>query len=249
MTAKKTKVSSKKLRRKLRVVDLYGEGVSGNLLQGRFGTAKIYAWFQQRHRRGHSALEKGEYTSHDGKHVWNVPVTVEECLSLPLTTAQMNNRLAWYVTWVSPRTGNRLKKYFMSPWVAMEFLATKAARVDSHAALVSRQRPYDVPKKYRGKFPYKQPFKGRERTWYWCPLCMQPRRFRAVRPLQEFYAQVKVWSDEKQRFIWTERKLRLLECQYCGCTNHNHWFRRSNQPWEVRKFKRGVRRARRRRRR
>jgi len=161
----------------------------------------------------------------------------------------MNNRLAWYVTWVSPRTGARLKKYFMSPWVGMEFLATKAARADSHAALVSRQRPYDVPARYRGKFPYRQEYKGRTRTWYWCPLCMQPRRFRAVQPQQEFYAEVKVWSDEKKRYIPKERKLRLLECHYCGCTNHNAVWRRSNQPWEIRKFKRGVRRARRRRRR
>ena len=248
MTTRKTKVSSRKLRKKLRIKDLYGEGVSGNLLQGRYGTAKIYAWFQNRHRRGTQLLDHGEYTSADGKHVWNVPVSVQECLALPLTTGQMNNRLAWYVTWVSPRTGQRLKKYFMSPWVGMEFLATKAARVDEHAALVSRQRPYHVPAKYRGKFPHKQQYKGRMRTWYWCPLCMQPRRFRAVKPLQDFYAQVKVWSEEKQRFIWKERKLRLLECQYCGCTNHNDTFRRSNQPWEVRKFKRGVRRARRRRR-
>jgi hypothetical protein len=76
---------------------------------------------------------------------------------------------------------------------------------------------------------------------------MQPRRFRAVRPLQEFYAMVKVWSDEKKRYKWVDRKLRLLECQYCGCTNRETVFRRSNQPWEIRKFKRGVRRARRRR--
>jgi len=170
------------------------------------------------------------------------------CLNEPLTTNQMSNKLAWYVTWVSPRTGHRLRKYFMSPWVGMEFLATKASRVDHHAALVSRSRPYDVPAKYRGKFPIKRPFQGREATWYWCPLCMQPRRFRAMRPRQEFYGQVKTWSSEKKRYIPKERKLLLLECQYCGCTNRDSVFRRSNQPWEVRKFKRGVRRARRKRR-
>ena len=246
MTRPRTKSRGKRLRRKLRVVELYGEGVSGNLLQGRYGTAKVYAWFQNRHRRGISKLDDGVY--HSGKHSWRVPASVYECLELPLTTGQMNNRLAWYVTWVSPRSGTRLKKYFMSPWVAMDFIATKAARVDKHAALVSRQRPYDVPRRWRGKFPIKQEYKGRVRTWYWCPLCMQPRRFRAVRPLQEFYAIVKTWSEEKQRYVPKDRKLRLLECQYCGCTNHNAIFRRSNQPWEVRKFKRGVRRARRRRR-
>jgi hypothetical protein len=160
----------------------------------------------------------------------------------------MNNRIAWYVTWVSPRTGQRLRKYFMSPWLAIDFIATKAVRVDPHAALVSRQRAYDIPAKYRGKFPYKREYKGRVRTWYWCPLCMQPRRFRAARPAQEFHGQVKVWSEEKKRYVPKEHKLRLLECSYCECTNREHIFRRSNQPWEVRKFKRGVRRAKRRRR-
>jgi len=238
--------SSKKLRRRLKVTDLYGEGVSGNLLQGRYGTEAVYAWFQNRHRRGYQRLDDGVY--HSGKYSWTVPPTVLACLRQPITTNQMSVRLAWYVTWISPRTGQRLRKYFMSPWVAMEFLATKASRVDPHAALVSRTRPYDVPAKYRGKFPHKQPFRGRERTWYWCPLCMQPRRFRAVKPPREFYATVKVWSEEKQRYIPKDRKLRLLECSYCSCTNQNSVFRRSNQPWELRKFKKGARRARRRRR-
>lgn len=245
---KKAKASSKKLRRqakKIRVIDLYGEGVSGNLLRGRYGTPKVYAWFQNRHRRGAQRLEDGVY--HSGKYSWEVPPTVLACVKLPLTNSQMNNRLAWYVTWISPRTGQRLKKHFMSPWVAMEFIATKAARVDPHAALISRTRPYYMPPKYRGKFPHRRERHGRTETWYWCPLCMQPRRFKAVKPLQEFYAMVKVWSDEKARYIWKDRKLRLLECSYCGCTNRETVFRRSNQPWEIRRFKRGARRARRRR--
>ena len=244
---RKTKVSSRKLRKKLRVKDLYGEGVSGNLLKGRYGTERVYAWFQNRHRRGTHALDHGVYRSADGKYTWRVPATVQLCLEEPLSNSQMNNRLAWYVTWESPRTRRRLRKYFMSPWAAMEFIATKAARVDPHAALVSRTRPYYIPTKYRGKMPYKQEHRGKLRTWYWCPLCMQPRRFKAVQPATEFYAMVKMWSDEKARYVWKDRKLRLLECTYCGCTNRESVFRRSNQPWEVRKFKRGARRARRRR--
>lgn len=238
---RKTKPSARKLRRKLRVIDLYGEGVSGNLLQGRFGTPKIYAWFQNRHRRGLRQLEDGVY--HSGKYSWRVPVSVQLCLSEPLANSQMNNRLAWYVTWISPRTGQRLKKHFMSPWVGIDFIATKAVRVDPHAALVSRTRPYHIPAKYRGKMPFKKD----GRTWYWCPLCMQPRRFRAVKPRSEFYAVVKVWSEEKGIYVPKDRKLRLLECPYCECTNRETVFRRSNQPWEVRRFKRGARRARRRR--
>jgi hypothetical protein len=242
---RKTKARAGKLRkhaRKLRIVDLYGEGVSGNLLQGRFGTPKVYAWLQNRHRRGIKQLDDGVY--HSGRHSWRVPTTVQLCLKEPLSNSQMNNRLAWYVTWVSPRTGQRLKKYFMSPWVGIEFMATKAARVDPHAALVSRTRPYHIPAKYRGKLPHKD---ANGKTWYWCPLCMQPRRFKAVKPAAEFYATVKVWSEEKQIYIPKDRKLRLLECPYCECTNRETVFRRSNQPWELRKFKRGARRARRRR--
>ena len=242
--SKKTKASSRKLRKHVRrLSDLYGEGVSGNLLQGRYGTEKVYAWFQQRHRRGRSLLDDGVYRS--GNREWRVPPTVLACVELPLSNNQMSNRLAWYVTWISPRTGQRLKKYFMSPWVAMEFIATKAVRVDPHAALVSRTRPYYIVPKYRGKLPHKD---AQGRTWYWCPLCMQPRRFKAVQPTQEFYAMVKKWSDEKARYIWADRKLRLLECSYCGCTNRESTFRRSNQPWEVRKFRKGTRRAKRRRR-
>jgi hypothetical protein len=240
---KRTKGASGKLRRqarKIRVIDLYGEGVSGNLLQGRYGTTKIYAWFQNRHRRGRKLVgDDGVY------HGWKIPPTVLECVRQPLMHSQMNNRLAWYVTWISPRTGQRLRKHFMSPWVAIDFIATKASKVDPHAALVSRTHAYDIPAKYRGKMPLKQEHNGKMRTWYWCPLCMQPRRFRAVKPLQEFYATVKVWSDEKQAYIPKDRKLRLLECSYCSCTNRDSVFRRSNQPWELRKFKRGARRARR----
>lgn len=244
---KRAKASSRKLRRqakKIRLIDLYGEGVSGNLLQGRYGTPKVYAWLQNRHRRGVKQLEDGVY--HSGRYSWRVPPTVQLCLKEPLANSQMNNRLAWYVTWVSPRTGQRLRKYFMSPWVGIEFIATKAARVDPHAALVSRTRPYYIPAKYRGKLPYKKQVGYRTQTWYWCPLCMQPRRFKAVRPEQEFHAVVKVWSDEKKRYVPKERKLRLLECSYCECTNRETVFRRSNQPWEIRRFKRGARRARRR---
>jgi len=223
---------------------MYGGGYGGNLLQGKYNTESVYAWFQKHHVRGASLIDReGVYTSKDGKYVWTVPSTVLLCLHEPLTTNQMNNRLAWYVTWISPRTGQRLKKYFMSPWSAMEFIATKAARVDPHTALISRTRPYYIVPKHRGKLPYKD---AHNRTWYWCPLCMQPRRFRSVSPESFFYAQVKTWSDEKARFIWKERKLRLLHCTYCGCTNRESVFRRSNQPWEVRKFKRGARRARRR---
>jgi hypothetical protein len=260
VTRKKTsQPTSGKLRkqaRKFRLSEMYGGGVNGNLLQGRFGTGQIYAWFQKRHRRGIERLKGGVYHSDEetqfgDDHSWKVPSSMIMCLELPLNNSQMNNRLAWYATWISPKTGERLKKYFMSPWQAVHFVATKAQYVDPSAAVVSRTRAYDIPAKYRGKLPHKQEREGkRPLTWYWCPLCMQPRRFRAVRvygKLQDFHGIVKSWSDEKQTYIPKERKLRLLECSVCECTNRDTIFRRSNQPWEVRKFKKGARRARRRR--
>lgn len=257
MTVTTKKGSAGKLRkqaRKIRIRDLYGGGDSGNLLQGRYGTEKIYAWFQNRHRRASRQLDPGgvyhsdEKTQFGDDHDWRVPPTVRECLKRPLVRGQINVRLAWYVTWVSPKTGLRLRKYFESPWAAIHFIATKAQYVDRHTALVSRSHGYDIPSRFRGKVPYKQEREGKKpRTWYWCPQCMQPRRFRAVQPLTDFHGAVKVWNEEKGRYDYPERKLRLLECPHCGCTNRDTVFRRSNQPWEVRKFKRGARRAKRRR--
>ena len=248
--ARKTKASPRKIRgqaKKIRRSEMYGSGASGHLLQGKYNTDPVYAWFQKHHVTSSKVVDDdGVYHSKSGKFEWKVPSSVLWCLHTPLTTNQMNNQYAWYVTWVSPRTGQRLRKYFMSPWVAMEFIAAKAGRVDPHAAIVSRSRPYYVIPKHRGRFPIRQQVGGRTITWYWCPLCMQPRRFRAVRPLQEFFAVVKVWNEEKGHYVPKDRKLRLLHCEYCGCTNRDSVFRRSNQPWEVRKFKKGARRARRR---
>jgi hypothetical protein len=257
MTVSKPKgATPRKLRKTaLRVNDLYGGGVEGGLLQGRYGTPKVYAWFQNRHRRAFksSITEDGYYHSDEetqfgNDHTWKVPATVRECLRQNLTYGQVNVREAWYATWASPKTGERRRKKFSSPFQAINFIATKAQYVDPHACVVSRTRAYDIPPRYRGKVPYRKEREGKSPiTWYWCPLCMQPRRFRAVRPLQDFFAMVKVWSEDQQRYKWADRRLRLLECKYCECTNRNAVFRRSNQPWEVRKFKKGARRAKRRR--
>jgi len=75
---------------------------------------------------------------------------------------------------------------------------------------------------------------------------MTARRFRAIIPELHFFALRKEWNAEKQRYDWNERKLREMRCEFCGCTNRDPKMRRSNQPWTIRKFKPGVRRARRR---
>lgn len=242
------KAASAKLRKKARALklnDLYGGGDHGNLLQGRFGTEAVYSWFEKRHRRGYKQLgEDGIYRN--GKHSWKVPTTVRLCLSQRLIHVQIANKYPWYVTWVSPKKG-RVKKRFNSAWAGIDFIATKAQYVDPHACLVSKCYAYHVPTAARGKFPFKREVRGKTQTWYWCPLCMQPRRFRARKPFTEFFAMKKVWNAEKARYEYRDRKMRLIECTYCGCTNRDSTFRSSNQPFEVRKFKKGVRRAKKRR--
>jgi hypothetical protein len=109
--------------------------------------------------------------------------------------------------------------------------------VDKHAALVHKNG-FDIPKEFRGKIPA---------PWKWCPRCMTARHFRPVQPQETFFASRKEWIDSKARYEYRDRKLRLMHCTVCGLTNRDGIMRRSNQPWEVRVFRRGVRRARRRR--
>jgi hypothetical protein len=104
-----------------------------------------------------------------------------------------------------------------------------------NATIVSRARAYDVPPELRGKLPPR---------WYWCPHCMKPRRYERDPENRRFDTMKKVWSKEKQRYIWKSRMVYLLVCPVCGLHERNPIFRRSNQPWEVRKFKQGARRAR-----
>jgi len=149
----------------------------------------------------------------------------------------------FYVTWQSPRTGKRFRKYVMSITAGIHLIATRVQYIDPDACIVSRTVGYHVPPRLRGKFP--RHMNGVH--VYWCPACMDARRFRRVQPLQEFYAIKKVWSEEKKKYIFTDRKLALLECPLCGTTNRDHRFRTSNQPYEVRKIKKGVRRVKKRR--
>ena len=233
----------------LKVRDLFGDGHTGNLLQGKYHTDPVYGWFQNRHTRGVKLIDDdGFYHTHDerGEHKWKVPIGVRLSLKQPLIHAQMANRYPWYVTWVSPKTGKRLKKYFSSAVAGIDFITAKAQYVDSKACLVSRHG-YDVPAPLRGKIP---------KPWKWCPGCMSARKYRRVLGSDGsptvFHAMVKTPTYDKRGnlvYEYTARPLALMRCTYCGFSNRDVKFRRSNQPWEKRKFKRGVTRARRTRRR
>jgi hypothetical protein len=217
---------------------LFGGGVSGNLLNGYYNDdPRVYQWFQNRHRK-HNHLIDGAGVYHYGGHVWKVPYGVRVALNTPLYHSQMSHRYPWYVTWVSPKTGKRLKKFFPSLPAAVHFIATRAQYVDPQAAVVSRHG-YRIPTKLAGKLP---------KPWKWCPCCMNARKFYRTYPERQFNAMRKEWSEEKQRYVWKERRVYEMHCRVCGITNRNTKYRHANQPWEIRRFKQRKRTRRRRRR-
>lgn len=218
------------------VEELFGGGESGNMLQGRYHTELVYAWFQKRHQKtGQIICDEEGYYRRNG-HEWKIPYGVRQALSQPLIHAQLANKYPWYVTWISPKTGKRMKKYFASLHRAIEFIAEKAQYVDSHACVVSRHG-YMIPPKLRNKIP--SPYK-------WCPACMTARKFYRVYPEQHFYAMIRSRQpDEKGNYPLKERKLPLLACRVCGTTTRDSKYRQSNQFWLLRKIKPGVHRIKR----
>jgi hypothetical protein len=117
---------------------------------------------------------------------------------------------------------------------AIVFVAERAQYVDSHACILNRQH-MDIPPAYRNKIP--APFK-------WCPRCMKPRRFHRLYDYlgqpQTFYGTVKVWhvdrytrGQEVGHWEYPEKKLAMLGCEVCGCTNRDSKYRRSNQTFHT----------------
>jgi len=220
--------------------DLY----QGRLLRSRFQSPdgspkpKVERLLQRRHRPSPALSDDNIY--HTGDHEWHVPLGLAYAWRNPLRRWQMVVLHPWYVTY-HDANGRRHKKEFQALPHAVHFVASRAQYTDPHAAVVSKHT-YDIIPQLRGKLPRKH--KGV--TYYWCPLCVTARPFFAVTPERTFYTMKKVQTDSG-RYRWTDRRMRVLACRVCGCTNQNHTFRRSNQPWEKRTFKQGVRRARRRR--
>lgn len=219
----------------------YGGGVTGNFLQGKYGTDAIHAWFQERHRV-HSRIVQPDgfcrlVDADDPNivHEWKVPYGVRQALATPLIHAQIVNRYPFYVTWVSPRTHKRLRKYEATLATSIILITERVQYVDPDASIVSRIG-YHVPPALRGKLPH-------PKLGYWCPCCMTARPYFPTVPEQVIYVTKKVWSDEKRRYIYVERKVRLLKCKACGLSNRDHKFRVSNQPWQIRRFKSGATRA------
>src|SRR5215471_1160760 len=175
------------------VGDLYGGGLGGHLLQGEYSEREDVLRLLQRRHRAKAAMVDADGYFREGKHEWRVPYGVRVALKTPLSHSQLVNKYPWYVTWVSPTTGRRLKKRFMNLVPAIGFIATRAQYVDPRASIISRH-PYYIPTQLMGKFPRKVAGK----TYYWCPSCMAPRRFR--RSDETFFALRKEWSYTKARY-------------------------------------------------
>lgn len=213
------------------VEDMFGAGGTGRMLRPEFAREDVYAWFQKKHLKGGwVVVDKDGYYRRNG-HEWKVPYGVRVALKTPLYHGQLVNKYPFYVTWISPTSNKRLKKFFMTLPRAVEFVAEKAQYADPRASIVSRHG-YMIPAKLRNKIP--RPFK-------WCPGCMTARKFYRVYPEQQFYAMVRDPIEHKMK----ERKLPVLACKVCGTTNRDDKFRRSNQIWVITRIKQGKRRTRR----
>ena len=225
-------LTSEKRPRPRTIDDLYGGGEGGNLLQGYHATdPRVYSWLQNRHSKGSgiiaSRIRGGVYRYEE--HEWKVPFGVKQALLLPLTHVQIANRYPWYVTWKSPTTGKRLKKYFGTLHEAIQFIAERAQYVDRGSTIVNRHG-MEIPHSLVGKLP---------KPWKWCPCCMKARKFYRVRPENSFEFMIRDPDTWEEKI----RQVPLLRCKVCGITNRNHHYQRSNFWLVARRIKPGTRRV------
>ena len=188
------------------------------------------------HRPAMRAIQRyhkrtGEAVSSNGR----LPSGLEQAIHLPLVWVQIVHRYPWKVMWVRQVDGKvKRGEQLCTTLGGAIIIQRKVAKVVPNATIVSRTRGYDIPPELRGKLPPR---------WYWCPRCMKPRKYARDPNDATFYTIKKQWSDDKQKYVWKERKVYLLRCPMCLCTNRDPVFRRSNQPWETKRYKRGVVRA------
>jgi hypothetical protein len=180
------------------------------------------------HRPARRAIEAYHQRNNVRVAEYKVDLGVRQALKLPLLHQQLVHREPWAVYWLA--NGRRYKKRFTSLGAAIEFHARVIQQVPN-ATIISRSRGYHIPPSLRGKLP-----KG----WVWCPHCMKPRKYRR-HPSGETFS---VFKKDPVTFQRKLRDVALLICPMCQNTNRDHVYRASNQPWEIRKFKRGATRAR-----
>jgi hypothetical protein len=180
---------------------------------------------QRRHRRAGDAVTQN-----------SLPPGVQQALRLPLVWVQIVNRYPWKVMWqrIDSRGRRRRGELLCTTLGGAIKEWRRISRLVPNATIVSRARGYDIPAELRGQLPPK---------WLWCPHCMKPRRFQRDPDQPPFHAMKKVWRSDKQRYDWVARKVWVVVCPMCGCTNRSAVFRRSNQPWELRRVRRGTTRV------
>lgn len=223
---------------------LFAAGTSGRLMGGEYtGRLDILNAIQRRHEKGMSRIDKNGYWV-EGEHRWKVPYGVRAAFTEKLLHGHMMHKFPFHVQWQHPDgdSTKTLQKSCMSLGAACSFIATRVQYVDPDAFVVCRLGFY-IPRPLMGKFP--RPIGEKQKKHYWCPRCMQPRRFRRVGEAT-FFATKKFWNEEKARYDFKNVKLALIECTSCGITNRDGKFRASNQPLEVRRIKKGKTRVRRR---
>lgn len=147
---------------------------------------------------------------------------------------QLGKRFPFAVMWL--KDGKRYRKRCANIGEAV-LVHQKVSPVVPNATIVSLVRSYDIPSDLRGRLP---------KPWLWCPRCLKPRKFVLDADGRSFFALKKKWNAEKGRYEWVDRRVAMIFCPMCSCSNKDPVFRRSNQPWETRRFKQGVTRARRR---
>jgi len=165
-----------------------------------------------------------------------LPVGIQQALHLPLIWVQIVSRYPWKVMWVRHDSTGRVRRGELKCTTlgGAIYEWRRIRKLAPNATIVSRARGYHIPPELRGELPPR---------WYWCPHCMKPRRYQRDPDNRTFTTNKKVWSDTKGRFVWVERKVYILVCPMCHNNSRDPIFRMSNQPWETRRFKQGVRRA------
>jgi hypothetical protein len=190
------------------------------------------------HRRATKVLIQYHKRAAD-KAVENVEdVGIRQAARLPWSANQLAHRYPWAVLWIRRVDGKRkrYKKLCIHLYEATAFRNMLHERGIPNATVVSRARSYHIPVELIGRLP---------KPWVWCPNCMKPRKYRRVGD-ETIYAQKKIKVVSRRgtvNYEYRERRVALLQCPMCGCTNRNMVYRQSNQPFNKRKFKRGVTRT------
>jgi Zn ribbon nucleic-acid-binding protein len=169
---------------------------------------------------------------------YKVPKNVEFFLQGGFVWNQVAQRRPWavYVLITTPKGTTRKRKRFNNLYEAVAWHSKIHPKYPS-SGIVSLAHQYELPAEWRvrkDKLPNR--FK-------WCPHCGTFRVFKIKVPRETFSVLKKVWRPSKDKYDWVERTVAVIECQLCGHNNRSPVYRRSNQPWEVRRIKKGVRRV------